>query len=462
MTKSPPRERVLDAPAPRPKAGDNPVCVEDVGRRIYALIEELYPICRSITGDGLRETLAIVGAQMPLDVHEVPTGTPVLDWRVPKEWNIREAFIRGPKGDKVVDFADSNLHVVNYSVPVRAKMPLAALKEHLFTHPGRPDWIPYRSSLFTETWGFCLSENQLQGLEDGEYEVVIDSTLADGALTYGESYFAGETDEEILLFTHICHPSLCNDNLSGIALLAELGRYLSTRPRRYSYRLVFAPTTIGSITWLGRNESRLSRIHAGLVIAMVGDRGKLTYKSSRRGNTSIDRAARTALGQSGRDFDTIPFSPSGNDERQFCSPGFNLPVGRLTRATDGSYPEYHTSADDLRLVDARSLAESFDACVDILDVLERDRKYINNVQRGEPQLSRRGIHQRFGGIDFEASIDLARLWVLNYSDGEHALLDIAELGGLDFHVVAEAAATLHEAGVLDVLPERAARGAGTR
>jgi aminopeptidase-like protein len=426
----------------------------DVGARLYSQIEEMYPICRSVTGDGVRETLAIVGARVPLELHEIASGTRVFDWDVPKEWNIRDAYVRNEQGRKVIDFAESNLHVVGYSVPVRTKMPLADLKEHLFTLPDRPGWIPFRASPSIEDWGFCLTHDQLLSLEDGEYEVVIDSTLTNGALTYGELFLPGEIEDEIHVFTHICHPSLCNDNLSGIAIATELARYLSTQRRRYSYRFVFAPTTIGAITWLSCNEQVFPRIHAGLILAMLGDRGQLTYKMSRRGNAEVDRAAQLALAQAGRSFEAVPFSPFGTDERQYCSPGVDLPVGRLTRTPDGAYPEYHSSADDLDFIAPSSLADSFHACLEIFAALESNRRYVGVAQKGEPQLFRRGINQRFGGFRDDAQA-AARLWVLNLSDGDHSLFDITERCGLDYQLIEQAAAELVDVGLLTPASEPA-------
>ena len=265
---------------------------------MHAFMRELFPICRSITGEGVRETLAAVGRRIPLELHEVPSGTRVLDWTVPDEWNIDDAYI-AKDGRRVVDFRESNLHVVNYSEPVGAAMPLADLRPHLHTLPEHPDWIPYRTSYYSRTWGFCLSQRQLDELEDGDYEVVIDSTLEPGSLTYGECFLPGEREDEVLLTTHICHPSLANDNLSGIALLTEIGARLQDAPRSLSYRLLFIPGTIGSITWLARNDALVSKIVGGLVLACVGDGAPLTYKRSRRGDALIDRAAAYVLRRSG-------------------------------------------------------------------------------------------------------------------------------------------------------------------
>src|SRR6266852_2274879 len=309
---------------------------------MYGLIEELYPICRSITGDGLRSTLRRIQQEIPIEIREVPTGTPVFDWTVPREWNIRDAYIKNAAGDRVVDFRRSNLHVVNYSVPIRGRIALAELKEHLHTLPDRPDSIPYRTSYYKETWGFCLSQRDLDTLPDGEYEVMIDSSLEDGHLSYGEYLLPGESLDEVLISCHSCHPSLCNDNLSGIAVAVSLAQELAERPRHYSYRFLFIPGTIGAITWLSQNEDAISRIRHGLVLAGVGDPGRFSYKKSRRGTAEIDRAAVHVLEKSGHGFEIAEFSPYGYDERQYCSPGIDLPVGRFSRTPHGTFPEYHT------------------------------------------------------------------------------------------------------------------------
>jgi len=430
------------------------------GEDMLRFIAEAYPICRSITGDGVRRTLAMIGesigGRIPLDVHEVPSGTPVFDWTVPREWSIRDAWIKDPSGRKVVDFQVCNLHVLNYSVPIHAKMPLEELKTHLFTLPDKPDLIPYRTSYYKEAWGFCLSHRVLTELPDGEYEVFVDSTLADGSLTYGECFLQGESEREILLSTHVCHPSLCNDNLSGIAVMTWLARALADRPRRrYSYRFLFIPGTIGSITWLARNEERVGRIAQGLVAANLGDSGTLHYKKSRRGDAEIDRAVLAVLGASGEPFGVEDFVPFGYDERQYASPGFNLAVGSLTRTPYGRYPEYHTSADNLGFVRAESLEGSLGTYLAVMDVLEGNRRYLNLNPKCEPQLGRRGLYRAIGGDDAGRSRELALLWVLNFSDGEHSLLDIAERSGMAFAAIREAADALLQVELLREMEEGA-------
>jgi aminopeptidase-like protein len=414
-----------------------------------ALASRLFPLCRSITGDGVRKTLREVAEQIPLELHEVPSGTQVLDWTVPDEWNIREAHIATTDGRRIVDLGESNLHVVSYSEPVRADMKLEDLRPHLYVHPERPDWIPYRTSYYTRDWGFCLSRNQLEALEDVTYEVVIDSTLAPGSLTYGECFLPGRSEDEIVLTTHVCHPSLANDNVSGIVLLTELGVALAELPRRYSYRLLFIPGTIGSITWLARNEDRLAHLIGGLVVACVGDSAPLTYKRSRRGDSSVDRAGAHVVGRSdGRILDFVPW---GWDERQFNSPGFDIPVGCLTRSLEGEFPEYHSSADNLDLISADHLASALEATLEIVDVLEHNRTYRNVSPKGEPQLGKRGLYRGLGGPD-PGTEQLAILWALNQSDGSHTLLDIVERSSLAFSDIRRASDALLEAGLLAEVP----------
>lgn len=421
----------------------------NTGDDMMRLITEAFPICRSITGDGVRRTLAMIRERIPLEIHEVPSGTQVLDWNVPREWNIRDAWIKDPEGNKVVDFQDSNLHVLNYSVPVHARLPLEGLKKHLFSLPDKPDLIPYRTSYYREAWGFCLQHERLAALPDGEYEVRIDSTLEEGSLTYGECVLPGETDREVLLSCHVCHPSLANDNLSGLAVMTCLARELADRPsRRYTYRLLFIPGTIGSITWLARNEEKAARIAHGLVAANLGDSGHFHYKKSRRGTAEIDRAVLHVLRGSGEEFGVEEFVPFGYDERQYCSPGFDLPVGSLTRTPYGRYPEYHTSADNLDFVQADALAGSLATYLRVVDVLEGNGRYLNLNPKGEPQLGRRGLYRTIGGDDAGRSRELALLWVLNFSDGRHSLLDVAERSGMPFTAVREAADALLEAGLL--------------
>lgn len=414
------------------------------GADMYALVEELYPICRSITGEGVRKTLHRIAAELPIDITEVPTGTPVFDWTVPKEWNIREAWIKGPDGSKVVDFAAHNLHVVNYSVPVHEHLSLEALKPRLHSLPDRPDWIPYRTSYYDETWGFCLPHRQLEALPEGSYEVYIDADLEDGSLTYAEAVIPGQTDSEVLLSAHTCHPSLANDNLSGIALLVRLGRALAEADTRYTYRLIFAPGTIGSITWLARNAGKAANIRHGLVLSCVGDAGGPTYKRSRDGDAAIDRAVARVFAEAAPAGTILDFSPYGYDERQYGSPGFNLPVGLFERSKYGEFPEYHTSADNLEFVSAAELDRSYALVARVIDILETDWYPVNTAPHCEPQLGRRGLYQAMGGDNQRVERQMAMLWVLNLADGEHSLADIATKSGIDLARIGEVAELLLE------------------
>jgi aminopeptidase-like protein len=419
-----------------------------VGEEIYELIERLYPICRSITGDGVRRTLGILQEHVPLTVHEVPTGTQVFDWTVPREWNIRDAWVKDGSGRRVIDFRASNLHVMSYSVPIRRRVGIDELKGHLHTIPEHPSWIPYKTSYYREDWGFCVSHTQAAGLTEAEYDVCIDATLEPGQLTYGELYLPGETSEEVLVSCHICHPSLCNDNLSGIGVAVFLARWLSTRPRRLSYRFVFIPGTIGSITWLARNRSTIGSVRHGLVLAGVGGPGPVVYKRSRRGGAPIDRAAALVIEESAPGSEIRPFEPYGYDERQYCSPGLNLAVGRLSRTPYGEYPEYHTSADNLSFVEPRQLQDSYRVCGSIVTVLDHDVAFVSLNPMCEPQLGRRGLYGHLGGAGEGRAAEMAMLWVLNLSDGDHTLLDIAERSGLPFAAIRRASGLLLAHGLL--------------
>lgn len=434
--------------APEPSAADLAL-----GREMHALAARLFALPRSLTGDGVRATLAALGELVPLTVVEVPTGTPVLDWTVPKEWNLRRAVLRGPGGEIVADTARRNLEVVGYSVPVRGRFPLAELRPRLHSLPDKPDLVPYRTSYWQESWGFCLPHRVLAALPDGEYEVEIDTTLADGHLTYGELLLPGASPAEILVSCHVCHPALANDNLSGLAVSAFLARELAGRERRWSWRFLWAPGTIGAITWLARNEAVTARIRAGLVAANLGDSGAFHYKRSRRGDTEIDRAVEIVL----RDLE-VPhaleeFVPFGYDERQYCSPGFDLPVGLLSRTPWGRFPEYHTSADDLDFIRPEALAGSLAVYRAVAGVLEGNRRFRNLSPKGEPQLGRRGLYRALGGDDRGRERELALLWVLNQSDGGPDLLAIARRSGLPFERLREAAAALAAAGLIAPDPD---------
>ena len=417
------------------------------GQAMFELIAELYPICRSITGEGIRETLRRLRALVPLTLHEVPSGTRVLDWTIPREWNIRDAWVANAAGERVIDFRRHNLHVVSYSVPVSRRMTLAELRPHLHMLPEHPDWIPYRTSYYAESWGFCLAQRDLDALPDGEYEVHIDSSLEPGRLTYGELVLAGELDQEILISCHCCHPSLANDNLSGVAVAVWLARRLAERPRRHRIRFLFIPGTIGSIAWLALHPEEAKRIRHGLVLSCLGDEGPSSYKRSRQGDALVDRAAEHVLRTAGPSA-ISEFVPYGYDERQYCSPGFDLAVGCLTRTPNGAFPQYHTSADNLDFIRPQALEDSLDKALAIVEILEANASYLNLSPRGEPQLGRRGLYHATGGEAIPRDSQMALLWVLSFSDGRHSLLDIAQRAGLPFSIIREAATALERTGLL--------------
>jgi aminopeptidase-like protein len=417
---------------------------DQVGKDMYRCIVDLYPLCRSITGDGLRESLRRLQRLIPLTIQEVPTGTRIFDWTAPKEWSVRDAYVKDSQGKRVIDFRESNLHVVHYSVPVHARMPLTELRERLFTVPAHPEWIPYRTSYHEETWGFCLSHQTLLTLEEGEYEVCIDSTLLPGAMSYGECYLPGQSREEVLISCHICHPSLVNDNLSAVALATYLARHLELRPRRYSYRFLFLPGTIGPIAWLAGNEARLSAIKHGLILSTVGDAGQVTYKKARRG-AEIDRVVAQALNDAGDPHEILDFTPYG-DERQFCSIGIDLPMGCFSRTPHGKYPQYHTSGDDLSLVHEWALADSFTKLAEVVNIIEANRVYMNTNPKCEPHLGRHGLYRREAGRPHAST--LAMQWLLSLSGGDQSLLDVAQRSGQAFRVIQEAADALAGAGLL--------------
>ena len=425
----------------------------EISSQMYNLLKELYPICRSITGNGVRKTLEIIQAHIPIEKHEVPTGTEVFDWTIPKEWNIKDAYIKNNKNEKIIDFQKSNLHVLNYSKPIKSRLTLSELKQHLHTLPEYPNAIPYKTSYYNEDWGFCLTHNQFLTLKDGEYEIVIDSSLEDGNLTYGEFFLQGKKNEEVLLTCYTCHPSLCNDNLSGIVLVTLLAKFLSKFELNYSYRFLFIPETIGAITWLKFNEEKVSKIKHGLVVTCVGDSGKFTYKKSRIGDAEIDQTVINILKESEESFEIKDFFPIGSDERQFCSPGFNLPVGSLMRTMYFNFPEYHTSSDNLDFVKAENLIKSFSMYLKIILELEknsgrvklkekikeqninREDVFINCFQKCEPNLGKRGLFNKVTRLDSGTTLRIN--WILNLSDGTNSLSDISNISGIEYGLIKE-------------------------
>jgi aminopeptidase-like protein len=429
-----------------------------IGRDAYALMERLFPLCRSPTGAGVRATFDVLAEEIPISRTEIPSGTRVFDWLVPDEWNIRDAYIAAGDGTRVVDFRESNLHVVSYSEPVRTTLPLETLRERFHTLPDQPDVIPYRTSYYNRTWGFCLTHRQLLALEPGDYEVVIDSTLEPGHLTYAELTIEGTGERDVIVSTYVCHPSLANDNVSGIAVATMLARELLERPLRHTYRFLFAPATIGALAWLHQNRHQLDRVGHGLTLSCIGDGGDLTYKRSRRADAEVDRAMEIVLRDSGARHSVLDWDPWGGDERQFCSPGFDLPVGCLMRTPHGEFDGYHTSADGLERIRPGSLGEAVVRCLELIDVLDTNCRPMNLSPYGEPQLGRRGLYRTAGGAVATPDDERALLWVLNQSDGRASLLDIARDSGLSYPVIRLAAERLEGAGLLArAVPDAARR-----
>ena len=416
--------------------------LDNFGEKMYSTMTELYPICRSITGEGVRQTLSIIQRTIPINISKIPTGTKVFDWEIPLEWNIKDAYVKDPGGKKIIDFKKSNLHVLGYSEPINKKISLDELKEHIFTLPEYPNWIPYRTSYYNKNWGFCMAYNEFKELKRGNYEVVIDSELKRGELVFGEYYIKGEREEEILLSTYVCHPSMCNDNLSGIVLLMSLAEILSKQKMKYSYRFLFIPETIGAITWLSLNRNRANKIKYGLIATCVGDKGKITYKKTRKGDFEIDKIVEKVLKDSGEDYNLVDFFPYGSDERQFCSPGFNLPVGVLMRTQYYKFKEYHTSADDLNFISKEHLLDSLKKYLEILYTIANNKKYLNLNSKCEPQLGKRGLYDSIGGANEFKFNHEAVSWVLNSSDGENSLLEISIRTGIKFRDVKNAADSL--------------------
>jgi aminopeptidase-like protein len=421
------------------------------GADLHGLAARLFPIARSLTGPGVRETLAVLEevAGTPMERHRWATGEQVFDWTIPDEWAIRDAWVRDPSGATVVDFADSNLHVLGYSEPVRRRVPLEELQGHLHSIPDLPHAIPYVTSYYRRRWGFCLPHERRERLVPGDYEVCIDADLGPGDLEVGEVTLPGALPDEVLFSTYVCHPSLANNELSGPVIAAHLARALRDRPRRLTYRILFLPETIGSIAYLHRFGDRLlERLRAGYVITCAGDPGPFTYKRSRRGDSLADRAAEHVLRASGAPHEVVDFFPTGSDERQFCSPGFNLPVGSLMRTMYGRYPEYHTSLDDLSFVTPEALAGTLEMYLAIVDALEANETLATTVPYGEPQLGKRGLYGSTGGQSHTQEEQMAMLWVLNLADGRHSLLDTAERAALPFELVERVAERLRLAGLL--------------
>jgi aminopeptidase-like protein len=417
------------------------------GLGMYDLVAQLFPICRSITGDGVRRTLEIIKAHIPLETYEVPTGTKAFDWTVPKEWNIRDAYVLDPRGEKVIDFQRNNLHVLGYSTPVDKTVTLAELQEHLHSLPEQSNAIPYVTSYYEERWGFCVADLVRNTLSDGEYRVVIDSELQEGHLTYGELVIPGSSSQEVLLSTYVCHPSMANNELSGPAVATWLAKWIAGAPRRYTYRLVFIPETIGSIVYLSRNLNHLKEhVIAGFNVTCVGDDRAYSFLPSRNGGTLADRVALNVLQDTHPEFKAYSFLERGSDERQYCSPGVDLPVVSVMRSKYGCYPEYHTSLDNLELVSPQGLQGAFNVLRDCLEVIERNDIY-RTTCLGEPQLGRRGLYPT---LSTRTSYNSVRtiMDVLAYADGSNDLLDVSERIGAPVLSLLPVIDTLVDSGLL--------------
>ena len=431
----------------------------EYGNEMHDLMKELYPLCRSITGEGVRETLSILKKHIPfLNQHEVPTGTEVYDWIIPNEWRVKEAWLKyKDSDDKIIDYENLNLYLLNYSRPYKGIISYDTLKQHCFTLEEYPDWTPYRTAYYSDMWGFCMPYSQFSKLDKNrEFEVNIDTELREGSLTYGEAYIKGKSEEEILISTYLCHPSLCNDNLSGVVLTTFLAKLLSLRNNlQYSYRFIFVPETIGAVTWLAHNEDKFSYIKYGLVATCVGDAHPFVYKKTRDGNQTIDRVVEQALVDSGKDYRILDYYPGGSDERQYGSPGINLPVGSLVRGlyTTETIPpkpfeEYHTSADNLSYVKAEYLQESLEVYMKVTEYIEKNCKYISLNMKGEPFLAKRNLNLPIGSGKGIYYSDVAIRFLMCYSDGTNDLLQIAKKARMSFEEIYNTAQILEEVGLL--------------
>lgn len=423
--------------------------MNDLEKNLESYFDRLWPICRSITGTGFRESLDIVSEIMPTERLRFQTGEAAFDWTIPKEWVVRDAYLIDPNGVKRVEFKKNNLHLLNYSAPFSGKISFSELKNHLYTLPEQPKAIPYLTSYYQERWGFCLTHEEFQSLPEGDYQVVVDTELKNGHVELGEAVLAGETNHEVFFSTYLCHPSMANNELSGPLVAAFLYKKTAALPkRRFTYRFAIVPETIGAICYLSKRGTGLKeKMRAGYQITCVGDSGKFTYKESRAGNTLADRAAKVVL----RDLaphQLIPFTPAlGSDERQYCSPGFNLPMGSLMRTMYTCFKEYHTSLDNKDYIDFAAMAGSVEAYFEIVKALEINHTWVNTMGFGEPQLGKRGLFRSLGSQKNTAKAEDAMWWLLNQADGTHDLLAIAEKSNLPMELLNDVALKLAEAGI---------------
>ena len=424
----------------------------NLGLQMHQLMARLFPICRSITGDGVRETLRIISDIIPLTIQEVPTGTAAFDWAVPKEWNIRDAYIADENGNKIVDFRKNNLHVVGYSVPVDKWITLPELQEHLYSLPEQPNAIPYVTSYYKERWGFCISHDERAKLKDGKYHVYINSTLEEGSLTYGECLLKGETEQEVFLSTYVCHPSMANNEMSGPVVTAFIAKWLLSLPRKYTYRIIFIPETIGSITYLSRNLDTMKKnVLAGFNISCVVDDRAYSYVASRYENTLADKVASNVLSLKHPKFIKYSFLDRGSDERQYCSPGVDLPLVTLSRSKYGEYPEYHTSLDNLDIVTPEGLLGGYELIQDCINIIENNRVFRVNCY-GEPQLGKRGLYPNLSTKNSGASVETMMDFIA-YADGNNDLLQISNIIRKPVREIVPIAEKLLEAGLLEEVKE---------
>jgi aminopeptidase-like protein len=402
-----------------------------LGDIMYHLAKNLFKLNRSLTGEGVRETLNILREIVPIEIKSIQSSSQVFDWTVPKEWVIRNAWIITPSGTKICDFFSNNLHLVGYSVPINARITRKELEEHLHSLPDQPDAIPYITSYYKEYWGFCLSHNERLTLEEGIYEVFIDSELIEGVLNYADLVIPGKSTKEILFSTYICHPSMANNELSGPVLAVELAKMLLKTENEYTYRFVFVPETIGSLVYLSKHLNHLKHnVIAGYVLTCVGDDNAVSYLESRYGNTYADKVARFALDDMKIDYKHYSFLERGSDERQYCAPGIDLPVCSVMRSKYGTYPEYHTSLDNLNYISPQGLQLSYDIYIRIIDVIENNKIYIFNVL-GEPQLGKRGLYPNISSKDSGSSVrDMMN--IITYLDGSNDLIDIILITGVNY------------------------------
>ncbi|NVJ91188.1 MAG: DUF4910 domain-containing protein [Methylocystaceae bacterium] len=426
------------------------------------LLDELFPICRSITGNGVRQTLNILSRTMNLNIHEIPSGKHVYDWVIPKEWNINDAYIADHSGKRVIDFRENNLHVMSYSTPVNARMSFDELRPHLQTLPEIPDAIPYRTSYFKEDWAFCLSQKQLDGLDKNQfYDVVIDSEIKNGHLTLGDSLLEGTSGKEYLISTYCCHPSMANDNLSGPIVSTLLYKKLKERGHYHSYRFVVLPETIGAITYLSENETEMQKLQGGFVVTTCGGPGGYGHKETFQGNHELDRAVRLIFRDANTDLISYPFVPDGSDERQYSSPGFRIPVTTISKDKYYEYPYYHTSLDNKAFVTGENLALTAEYYMKAIAVLEKNRVYRSLNPKCEPQLGKRNLYPSTGGgqkqiaagavnSDINNQVDII-CWMMFLADGKHDLIDMAERSGYPFEDISHLADRLVEEGLLELI-----------